>query len=129
MAMQISSSEFASGEQIPLKNTCDGKDVSPPIEWSGQPSGTNSLALVCEDPDAPFGTFTHWLLYDIDPRTHELAEGVRDVGKAGRNSFNRIGYGGPCPPRGEAHRYIFRVFAAGGGTIGLEGLSRAEVMN
>ena len=100
-----------------VKNTCDGQDISPKISWSGIPNGTKSLALIVEDPDAPGGLFVHWVIYNIDPSLKGLPEGVPKVEKVegigiqGINSFGRIGYGGPCPPKGSTHRYIFRLYA------------------
>ena len=128
MAMQISSRAFANGQQIPQRYTCDGKNVSPPLEWSGQPKGTKSFVVICEDPDAPSGTFIHWVVYDIDARAHELGEGASDVGKAGRNSFKQVGFGGPCPPNGDGpHRYVFHIYALDIDRIGESGLSRDDV--
>src|SRR5688500_10145965 len=97
MAFKISSPAFANGSDIPVRHTCDGNDLSPQIAWSDVPEGTRSLALIVDDPDAPRGTFTHWVLYDIPPDTNGLGEGAT-LGIAGRNSFGRSGYGGPCPP-------------------------------
>jgi Raf kinase inhibitor-like YbhB/YbcL family protein len=114
--MEITSSAFGSGEMIPAKYTCDGADFSPSLEWSGSPAGTKSLALVCDDPDAPMGTWVHWVIYDIPPSATMLAEGItreKDLpggGTQGINDFRKIGYGGPCPPGG-THRYFFRLYA------------------
>ena len=94
---------------MPVRFTCDGDEVSPPLEVDGVPSGTAALAIIVEDPDVPGGTWVHWLAYDIDPKA-EIAEGVEELGTPGRNSWRRRGYGGPCPPHG-LHRYLFRVFA------------------
>ena len=114
--MEIKSSAFGNGESIPAKYTCDGADFSPPLEWSGSPAGTKSFALICDDPDAPMGTWVHWVLYDIPSATTMLAEGITREkelpggGTQGINDFRRIGYGGPCPPGG-THRYFFKLFA------------------
>jgi Raf kinase inhibitor-like YbhB/YbcL family protein len=100
-----------------IKNTCDGQDISPRISWSGVPNNTKSLALIVEDPDAPGGLFVHWVIYNIDPSLKGLPEGIpkteviSGIGLQGVNSFGKIGYGGPCPPRGSTHRYIFRIYA------------------
>ena len=100
-----------------IKNTCDGQDISPRISWSGVPNNTKSLALIVEDPDALGGLFVHWVIYNIDPSLKGLPEGipktevVSGIGLQGVNSFGKIGYGGPCPPRGSTHRYIFRIYA------------------
>src|SRR5262245_10546005 len=114
MTIQITSNAFLDGEAIPTRYTCDGENVSPALDWSDIPEAAQSLALVCEDPDAPSGLFTHWILYNLPPTTTGLAEGVStneqlDNGASqGRNDFNRIGYGGPCPPaKDNAHRYFF----------------------
>jgi Raf kinase inhibitor-like YbhB/YbcL family protein len=110
MAMTVSSTSFADGGDIPRRHTCDGEDLSPPLSFSGVPEGTREIALLVEDPDAPTGTFVHWVAWGIDPSTQALAEGAATP-VAGRNGFGRPGYGGPCPPKGPAHRYVFTAFA------------------
>ncbi len=110
MSMQIQSSAFANGEKIPQKYTCDGENVSPPLAWSGTPQDTRSLVLIVDDPDAPSGTFVHWLSYEIPAETTQIPEGGQ-AGIQGQNSFRKEGYGGPCPPKGPAHRYFFKIFA------------------
>jgi Raf kinase inhibitor-like YbhB/YbcL family protein len=107
--MRLISSAFEPGAGIPKRFTCDGLDISPPLELQGIPDGTVSLVLVMDDPDAPGGTWDHWIAYDI-PVTTEIPEGVTELGRAGRNSWGRTGYGGPCPPGG-THRYVFAVHA------------------
>lgn len=114
----ITSDAFLEGEVIPTKYTCDGDALSPHLRWSDIPSNTKSLALICEDPDAPSGMFTHWVLFDLPPTVTELPEGVSAAarlangGVQGQNDFKRIGYGGPCPPPNDsAHRYFFRLYA------------------
>jgi Raf kinase inhibitor-like YbhB/YbcL family protein len=115
--MQITSTAFREGTSIPVKHTCDGADVSPPLKWSGAPVGTKSLVLISDDPDAPVGTWVHWVLYDMPPTVTELQENlpktatVPGVGTQGTNDFRRLGYGGPCPPPGKAHRYFFKLYA------------------
>lgn len=115
--MQLTSIAFAEGRAIPGKFTCDGLDVSPLLQWSGAPAGTRSFALICEDPDAPGGMWVHWVIYGLPATAVELPEGVATTeslpngAKQGVNDFRRAGYGGPCPPPGRAHRYIFRLFA------------------
>ena len=115
-SMQISSNAFHEGAPIPKEYTADGKNVSPPIHWTGAPDSTKSFALVCEDPDAPRGIWTHWVLFNVPPETHELHEGmpthavVLGGAKQGMNDFRKTGYGGPDPPRG-THRYEFKVYA------------------
>ncbi len=108
--MQITSSAFGHGEDIPAKFTCDGADINPPLQFAGVPVGTKSLALIVDDADAPGGVFTHWMVWNISPRTNAIGEGSAPGGLQGRNDFGKLGYGGPCPPSG-AHRYFFRVFA------------------
>ena len=111
MAFKLSSTAFAEGADIPVRYTCDGDDISPRLTWSGVPDGARSLALVMDDPDAPRGTFTHWVVYDLPSDLTELAEGSTQ-GVQGRNSFGRTGYGGPCPPpRDDPHRYRFTLYA------------------
>jgi len=117
MTLEIKSSAFAAGVTIPKKYTADGPDVSPPLHWGDPPAGTKSLALICDDPDAPVGTWVHWVLWGLPPDTRELPEDVAKtetvltVAKQGRNDFKKIGYGGPAPPRGPAHRYFFKLYA------------------
>lgn len=111
MAIQLTSSAFTEGSIIPKKYTCDGEDISPALEWSSVPPGTLSLALIVDDPDAPIGTFVHWVLYDIPADATGLPEGVTGTGTQGKSGFGKTGYGGPCPPKGPAHRYYFKLFA------------------
>jgi hypothetical protein len=117
MALELKSSGFAAGETIPKKYTADGPDVSPPLEWTEPPPGAKSLALICDDPDAPVGTWVHWVLWGLPAATRTLEENVSQTetlpsgAKQGRNDFKRIGYGGPSPPRGPAHRYFFKLYA------------------
>jgi hypothetical protein len=108
--MKISSSAFADSQSIPAKYTCDGGDASPPLTFSDIPSNAKSLALVVDDPDAPSGTFDHWIVWNIPPTTTSVAEGKSPTGVAGRNGFGKNSYGGPCPPKGE-HRYQFKLYA------------------
>jgi len=116
-AMQITSPAFANAETIPDRFTCKGADVSPAVAWEGLPAGTISLALIFDDPDAPMGTWVHWIAYDIPAGRKGLPENVPGSrneiaggGLQGTNSWGRIGYGGPCPPSG-THRYYFRLYA------------------
>ncbi|HET6374134.1 MAG TPA: YbhB/YbcL family Raf kinase inhibitor-like protein [Candidatus Polarisedimenticolia bacterium] len=115
--LTLASAGFQQDGTIPRRHTADGPDLSPPLEWSGLPSQTSSLSLVCDDPDAPVGTWVHWVIFNIPPKVHGLPEGVPvdpnlpDGTRQGRNDFGRTGYGGPAPPRGPAHRYYFRLFA------------------
>jgi Raf kinase inhibitor-like YbhB/YbcL family protein len=115
--VQLRSSAFSDGAAIPRHFTCDGQDVSPPLEWSDAPQGTRSFVLLCEDPDAPAGTWHHWAAYDIPPDPTGLPEGAgqaqsKEDLKQAVNDFRRPGYGGPCPPRGHGpHHYHFRLLA------------------
>jgi Raf kinase inhibitor-like YbhB/YbcL family protein len=106
---EITSDAFAEGGTIPSRHTCDGENVSPSLSFAGAPAGTRSLALVVEDPDAPVGTFTHWLAWGIDASADGLDEG-QAAPREGRNGFGTTGYAGPCPPQGR-HRYFFRLHA------------------
>lgn len=116
MDIKITSNAFKEGEMIPRKYTCDGDDISPPLEWSGIPSGTKSIAIISDDPDAPMGTWVHWVIFDIPPDVKGLSEGVpkdkilKDGSRQGINDSHKIGYDGPCPPGG-THRYCFKVYA------------------
>jgi Raf kinase inhibitor-like YbhB/YbcL family protein len=126
-AFTLTSSAFADGGAIPPRYTCDGANLSPPLSWSSPPDGTRSLALVVVDPDAPIGTFTHWLAWGIDPGAGGLAEDEA-APVEGRNDFGVIGYGGPCPPPGHGrHRYFFLLYALDS-EVGLRaGASRKEL--
>ena len=112
----ISSTAFSHGSLIPPQYTCDGANISPPLQWSGLPPSTKALALIVDDPDAPAKTWVHWVLYDLPGSRSGLPENVRpqeklpDGGKQGTNDFKKIGYGGPCPPSG-THRYFFKLYA------------------
>ncbi len=119
--MELVSSVFESGGRIPTTYTCDGEDLSPPLTWDGVPDGVKSFALIMDDPDAPPGTWVHWVIYDMPADARGLDEGVSksdklDSGAAqgacwGVSSYSRVGYYGPCPPPGSPHRYVFRLFA------------------
>lgn len=122
MAFQVKVKGFGNGERIPARYTGDGENISPALEWSGEPEGTQSFALVMDDPDAPGGTWNHWLLWDIPGHVHSLPEGFRpgDLGASGKNDFGRLGYGGPYPPKGHgAHRYQFTIYALDRPALGL----------
>jgi len=111
---KLATKAFPGGGIIPAIFTCEGENLSPALEWSGEPSGTESFALILDDPDAPAGTWNHWLLWDIPKTTHSLEEGYQPAGavQCGKNDFGETGYGGPCPPRrGGMHRYFFRLYA------------------
>lgn len=116
MAITVSSSVFEEGGMIPVKYTCDGEDISPPLKFEGIPPEAQSLALIGDDPDAPMGTWVHWVLYNLPPKTEELPEKIPGNEKLengaihGVTDFGRFGYGGPCPPSG-THRYFFKIYA------------------
>ena len=117
LSIQLTSPAFTEGSTIPVKHTCDGEDVSPLLSWSGVPQGAKSIALIADDPDAPHGTWVHWVLYALPPDITGLPEGVPATettpqgGTHGTNYFKRSGYGGPCPPPGNPHRYFFKLYA------------------
>ncbi|WP_308910501.1 YbhB/YbcL family Raf kinase inhibitor-like protein [Pseudokordiimonas caeni] len=117
MTLALFSPAFENGDAVPVKYTCEGENVSPPLKWRGAPAGTKSFLLICDDPDAPQGTFHHWTAYNIPPEWRDLPEGLTPatpyVGFAqATNDFGRTGYGGPCPPKGDrSHRYRFRLAA------------------
>ncbi|HOB26711.1 MAG TPA: YbhB/YbcL family Raf kinase inhibitor-like protein [Bacteroidales bacterium] len=112
----VKSDSFSDGGMIPAKYTCDGANISPQLSWDNAPKDTKSFVLICEDPDAPMGTFTHWILYDIPADVHELPENLPkdkvlpNGAKQGIADFKKIGYGGPCPPSG-THRYYFKLYS------------------
>ena len=108
--MKITSSAFQEGGNIPSKFTCDGSDTSPPLQITGIPSEAKSFVLIADDPDAPSGLFTHWLVWNIAPQTNSIGEGNAPKGVQGTNDFGKSGYRGPCPPPG-THRYSFKIFA------------------
>lgn len=116
MTIKLTSSAFKDGAMIPARYTCDGKDISPPLNWSEVPEGTQSFALICDDPDAPIGTWVHWVVYNIPDNVTAFPENVPPHKSVmcnilqGMTDFRRIGYGGPCPPRG-THRYYFKIYA------------------
>lgn len=117
MALTIKSSAFKDGETMAAKYTCKGEDISPPLSWEGAPGGTKSFALICDDPDAPFMTWVHWVIYDIPADVTELQEDIpkdsvlSNGAKQGRTDFRNTCYGGPCPPPGGPHRYFFKLYA------------------
>jgi Raf kinase inhibitor-like YbhB/YbcL family protein len=129
LTMTLRSPTFADGEMIPKECTCDGAGTSPPLEWSGVPAHAKGLALICDDPDAPMGTFSHWVVVDLPtvvkglkgsvpadpvlpPASMVSPEGLdaKAGARQGKNDFGKVGYGGPCPPSG-THRYVFRIYA------------------
>ncbi|MBI3292589.1 MAG: YbhB/YbcL family Raf kinase inhibitor-like protein [Elusimicrobia bacterium] len=121
VAFELTSTAFQANATIPKKHTCDGEDLSPPLSWSDPPKGTQNLALIMDDPDAPPGTWVHWVLYDLPadlrslaerlPKTESLPNGAKQGLCWGVDAFNKVGYYGPCPPPGKPHRYFFKLYA------------------
>ena len=133
MALVITSSAFSEGQSIPTRYTCDGPDVSPDLAWSGVPEEAASLALICDDPDAPMGTWVHWVLFNLPPDISELhakipsEKTLKNNARHGINDFGKFGYGGPCPPGG-THRYFFKLYALDT-VINLEsGITKAQLL-
>jgi Raf kinase inhibitor-like YbhB/YbcL family protein len=116
MAITLSSSAFTEGAMIPPKYTCDAENISPDLKWSGVPQEAKSLALICDDPDAPVGTWVHWVLFNLPAGVNALQAGIppeavlKNGARHGKNDFRMLGYGGPCPPGG-THRYFFKIYA------------------
>jgi Raf kinase inhibitor-like YbhB/YbcL family protein len=117
MPLELKSPDFTPGGNIPKRFTCDGADISPALEWDAPPAGAQSFALIADDPDAPVGTWVHWVVFDMPAKVRALpqnfpkTEQSADATRQGRNDFRKIGYGGPCPPPGKAHRYFFKLYA------------------
>ena len=133
MSFSLEIKAFGYGKLIPLGHTCDGEDISPELSWIDTPPDTKSFVLIVDDPDAPGGTWNHWLLCAISASTSRLAQGFEpgQVGISGQNDFDRLGYGGPCPPPGHGpHRYFFRLYAVDVPALGLtEGANRKAIDN
>ena len=131
--MTLTTSAFTSGAEIPNQYTCKGEDVSPALEWSGAPPHAASFAVVMDDPDAPAGTWVHWVLWNVPANAHSLSQGVpkrdqlQEGARQGRNSFRKIGYNGPCPPPGKPHRYLFKLYALGTELTLPAGVSKRDV--
>ncbi len=131
--MEILSSAFDEGAMILEKYTCDDIDISPPIKWSSIPEGTKTFAIICDDPDAPMGTWVHWVIYNLPADINELSENIplseilTNGTKQGRNDFGKIGYGGPCPPGG-THRYYFKVYALSKKLMVESGITKSELL-
>ncbi len=134
-AFGVTSPAFEPGQTIPVEYTCDGQSVSPPLRWTAPPAGTKSFALIVDDPDAPGGTFTHWLVWNVSPKARGLKRAARPP-REGTTSFSRVGYGGPCPPAGTPHRYFFKLYAlrsmlalpSGAGRPALEKAMKGKVL-
>lgn len=133
MPFQMTSTSFQHEKEIPAKYTCKGADVSPDLAWAGLPPGTQTLALIVDDPDAPDGTWVHWVIWNIPPTVHVLHEGfpkdaeMNDGTRQGKNDFGKAGYNGPCPPPGGPHRYFFHLFAVNAKLDLKPGASRADL--
>jgi Raf kinase inhibitor-like YbhB/YbcL family protein len=136
--IRLKSAAFDDQGQVPRNHTCDGEDLSPPLAWAGVPEEARSLVLICEDPDAPMGTWSHWVLYDLPPTLRELRGGMPkeasvtvgaggEVARQGTNDFGKIGYGGPCPPGG-THHYVFQLYALDAQPQIVDGARRADVL-
>ncbi len=131
--MEIKSSAFDDGGYIPAKYTCEGANVSPALNWDTAPVGTKSLALICDDPDAPMGTWVHWVLFNLPGNIPELPENVpklevlKNGTRQGKNDFGKIGYGGPCPPSG-THRYYFKIYALDKELDSKPGITKKELL-
>ena len=134
MKIQITTTAFTAGEPIPIRHAFDNQDISPDLQWSGVPSSAKSVALICDDPDAPGGTWVHWVLYDLAPSMTGIPEGLPksltlDSGaKQGMNDYKRVGYGGPCPPPGKPHRYFFKLYALDAKPELLPGLTKKDLL-
>jgi Raf kinase inhibitor-like YbhB/YbcL family protein len=117
MSLDLTSPDFPSGGTIPKQFTCEGSDVSPALQWKAPPSGTQSFTLITDDPDAPVGTWVHWVLFDLPPTLRSLPQNfpkdpqASDGSRQGSNDFDKVGYNGPCPPAGKPHRYFFKLYA------------------
>jgi Raf kinase inhibitor-like YbhB/YbcL family protein len=133
MSFELKSSDFAAGSTIPQQFTCTGTDISPALQWSGAPANAKSFALIADDPDAPVGTWVHWVLYNLPasarslPQNFPKSEKGQDGTLQGRNDFGKIGYGGPCPPPGKPHRYFFKLYALDSQLDLKPGASKKEV--
>lgn len=133
MSIEVKSTAFQQGMAIPKQYTGDGVDQSPPLSWSDPPSGTKSIALICDDPDAPRGTWVHWVLFNLPAQTRDLEENLPTTAtlpsgaKQGKNDFGKIGYGGPAPPKGKSHRYFFKLYALAVAVDLAPGASKADL--
>lgn len=135
MSVSLTSPAFAHGSSIPKRYTCEGENISPPLDWANIPEETASLALICYDPDAPSGIFTHWVIFNIPPQEKGLPEAVPTEPKLdsgaiqGKNSYGHIGYGGPCPPPGKPHHYHFVLYAIDNVLTLAPGVSREDLID
>jgi Raf kinase inhibitor-like YbhB/YbcL family protein len=133
VSLELTSAAFSAGGTIPKRYTCDDADVSPPFAWRDAPAGTQSFALIADDPDAPVGTWVHWVIFDLPGDARGLTEGIAkqpelpNGARQGTNDFRKIGYGGPCPPPGKPHRYFFKLYALDAKLSLKAGATKAEV--
>jgi Raf kinase inhibitor-like YbhB/YbcL family protein len=133
MTWQLTSSAFEPGRAIPERLSCEGADVSPDLRWTDPPAGTKSVALIVEDPDAPGGSFIHWVAFNLPAAERHLDGGIKASSPLpggalqGRNDFGKLGYGGPCPPKGQTHRYYFRLYALGSALALKAGASASDL--
>jgi hypothetical protein len=133
--LTVTSSAFPAEGAIPTKYTCEGANVSPPLSWTGLPANTKSVAVICDDPDAPSGTWVHWVLYNLPAPTTSLAEKMDTAptlpngARQGINNFGKIGYAGPCPPEGKAHHYFFKVYALDSVVILKPGATKNDLLS
>lgn len=133
MTFALRSPDFPDGANIPRPFTCEGEDRSPALEWSDAPSGTKTFALIVDDPDAPVGTWVHWVIYNLPETTRALKGGMEkqeqlaDGSRQGRNDFRKTGYNGPCPPPGKPHRYFFKLYALSTKLTLAPGASKSDV--
>ena len=131
--LELTSPSFRDGETVPVRHTCDGEDLSPALRWTGAPVETRTFALVCGDPDAPRGTWVHWLIWNLPADTIELSEGMPprpelpSGARQGLNDGGDLGYGGPCPPPGKPHRYFFSLYALGSALNLPPGINRSDL--
>lgn len=129
MALTLTSTAFAQGQPIPARYTCDDQDISPPLHWSDAPAGTQSFALILDDPDAPAGPWVHWVLFNLPANLRDLPEKATPPQGSleGKNGWGRVGYGGPCPPRG-SHRYLFKLYALDTSLTLARGAGKAQLL-
>lgn len=134
-ALNLTSSVFENGGYIPDRYTCDGKNYSPPLSWNEAPGKVKSFALIVDDPDAPAGTWVHWLLYNLPAESEGLEENISNKKlnslkiKQGKNDFGQLSYGGPCPPPGPAHKYLFKLYALNKKITIKEGATKSEIID
>jgi Raf kinase inhibitor-like YbhB/YbcL family protein len=133
-SVELKSGAFSQGDAVPKQYTGDGENISPPLAWSEPPEGTKSWALICDDPDAPMGTWVHWVVFNLPADERELAENqprdekLSNGAAQGKNDFGDLGYGGPAPPKGKPHRYFFKLYAVDTSIDLKPGATKAELL-